>query len=762
MMDRRNSSSSRLCKRTLKLSIAFSLILFGIVSALVYKTVSPSEDNAGRSLGGKDDDDDGFCPWKESVSDGVNSCDRPDYVGWKESADSKDWDDKICCGASADGDGFTNFQVFLSIVGLLYMFLGIAIVCDEIFVPALEIISEKWELSNDVAGATLMAAGGSAPELFTSLIASFDRSDMGFSTIVGSAVFNVLFVIAMCALCTPMKFCPLSLTWWPLARDCTFYILTLITLVVFMADGKIELWEAILQFLMYVLYVIIMYYSSALEAYVTGSLLQPAGTSSVIHCEPLKEARSNGDNKIHVSNNTTDVEECVVKDMNGDSTKDVTPRNNEDNQSDTMALLNEKKNGEESSHEHKSFNRPSGFRAGILQILTAKGDMMDTAGVHCVSKIKGDVNKVFAELDANDDGNLDLSELKNLLSMMGIPDHELSVEKVKTYFEQKFKDSSANYITKAEFVKWYLTSESRIQSEMKECFDKVDLNHNGTVERSELKVLLQNLGHKATDEEVAEEEKRMNVSDAGMTLRDFEEWYKESIFYGQQVTVGEEAAESVESMWGTVKSGCGSLGDKELPLRAKISFVISLPLLLVFCLVPDCRAPGRENWCFASFFGSIVCIAGLSWVMVYFASGIGDFFEIPTFIMGVTVLAAGTSVPDLLSSVIVARQGHGDMAVSSSIGSNIFDVTVGIPLPWILFSIFAGINDCTYGPTVDKDDLLVPTFILLLMVFLVVIIIAAGGWKMTHSLGYIMFVLYFGYLSFALLNEYCFHASLSL
>ena len=47
-------------------------------------------------------------------------------------------------------------------------------------------------------------------------------------------------------------------------------------------------------------------------------------------------------------------------------------------------------------------------------------------------------------------------------------------------------------------------------------------------------------------------------------------------------------------------------------------------------------------------------------------------------IMGLTVLAAGTSVPDLLSSVIVARRGSGDMAVSSSIGSNIFDILVGI------------------------------------------------------------------------------------
>ena len=46
-------------------------------------------------------------------------------------------------------------------------------------------------------------------------------------------------------------------------------------------------------------------------------------------------------------------------------------------------------------------------------------------------------------------------------------------------------------------------------------------------------------------------------------------------------------------------------------------------------------------------------------------------------IMGLTILAAGTSIPDLITSVIVARKGLGDMAVSSSVGSNIFDTTIG-------------------------------------------------------------------------------------
>lgn len=52
--------------------------------------------------------------------------------------------------------------------------------------------------------------------------------------------------------------------------------------------------------------------------------------------------------------------------------------------------------------------------------------------------------------------------------------------------------------------------------------------------------------------------------------------------------------------------------------------------------------------------------------------------------MGLTILAAGTSIPDLITSVIVARKGLGDMAVSSSVGSNIFDITVGYVI-WARF-----------------------------------------------------------------------------
>lgn len=153
--------------------------------------------------------------------------------------------------------------VILHIFGMMYMFISLAIVCDEYFVPALGVITDKLAISDDVAGATFMAAGGSAPELFTSLIGVFiARSNVGIGTIVGSAVFNILFVIGMCALFSREV---LHLTWWPLFRDVSFYIFDLILLIIFFLDNVIMWWESMMLVTGYTLYVTFMKFNVQIE-----------------------------------------------------------------------------------------------------------------------------------------------------------------------------------------------------------------------------------------------------------------------------------------------------------------------------------------------------------------------------------------------------------------------------------------------------------------------------------------------------------------
>ena len=169
--------------------------------------------------------------------------------------------------------------IVLHCIGVMYMFLALAIICDEFFVPALHVISSILKISDDVAGATFMAAGGSAPELFTSIIGVFfSDSQVGFGTIVGSAVFNVLFVIGMCAVFSKTL---LELTWWPLLRDSIFYIIALVLLIVFFSDSSISWHEALGLFLVYIVYVAFMVKNSTIEVAVKSYLSKKSRASSV-------------------------------------------------------------------------------------------------------------------------------------------------------------------------------------------------------------------------------------------------------------------------------------------------------------------------------------------------------------------------------------------------------------------------------------------------------------------------------------------------
>ena len=83
--------------------------------------------------------------------------------------------------------------------------------------------------------------------------------------------------------------------------------------------------------------------------------------------------------------------------------------------------------------------------------------------------------------------------------------------------------------------------------------------------------------------------------------------------------------------------------------------------------------------------------------MVYLGSMIGCAWRVDPVIMGVIVLAAGTSVPDLVASVAVAKNGQGSMAIANAIGSNVFDILLGLGFPWFL-AVRLGRNIPTRAP----------------------------------------------------------------
>jgi len=66
--------------------------------------------------------------------------------------------------------------------------------------------------------------------------------------------------------------------------------------------------------------------------------------------------------------------------------------------------------------------------------------------------------------------------------------------------------------------------------------------------------------------------------------------------------------------------------------------------------------------------------------MIHSVQLIGDAFGTPDFLWGITVVAAGTSLPDTLVSVRAARDGRGVASLANVLGSNTFDLLVAIPI----------------------------------------------------------------------------------
>jgi Ca2+/Na+ antiporter len=93
--------------------------------------------------------------------------------------------------ADTEDDGASlGVWIGLSVIAAVSFYFQAALT-EERLVPALNVIAVQFNIPDDVAGATLMAAGASSPELFSSIVSLFiTHSALGLGTIVGSEIFN--------------------------------------------------------------------------------------------------------------------------------------------------------------------------------------------------------------------------------------------------------------------------------------------------------------------------------------------------------------------------------------------------------------------------------------------------------------------------------------------------------------------------------------------------------------------------------------------
>jgi len=640
------------------------------------------------------------------------------------------------------------WETLLYCMGILYMFLALAIVCDEFFVPALEELSgpRRLNMSMDVAGATLMAAGGSAPELATSLIGTFRQSEIGFGTIVGSAVFNILFVIGMCSLLARDV---LTLTWWPLFRDSLYYTIGLVMLAVFTGfhtKNEIDLWESCVLFAMYLGYCLLMWQNKNLYKAITGKVLVYPDEDE----EPEEDARTASNGSSGIGRNDDNINRSNEA---GENAEERSTESNMQRQSSKGSVQSSKSHASLASHRsqrsyrgsdrstasHPHFLWQGTFRAGILKLLKDGDSWADTAGAGMVSKIMGDADYVFEQVDKDGNGHIDRVELRQLFDLL---ECNASSNELEDVFLQ-LDSNKDGVISRKEFTEWYFRSEERIMSQVRHVFDQIDVDKSNTLDKEELKTLLATLDPHVCDEDVesALTEMYRHGDPDEISFDEFSEWYKHSMIYERQKQMIEEDMGGVcDNLYPPTAGG----------FRDWVWYIICLPLVFVLTFtVPDVQRPGYGKWCYLTFIISIGWIGGFSFFMVDWAEIVGNTFKIPSELMGLTILAAGTSVPDLLSSVIVARRGQGDMAVSSSVGSNIFDILVGLPVPWMLYSAIYNAEPVKIG----SEGLVRSLLILVGMIILVIGSVHCQGWKLTKLLGGIMFLFYILFLVQAVVLE---------
>lgn len=168
------------------------------------------------------------------------------------------------------GDKIARATVYF--VAMVYMFLGVSIIADR-FMSSIEVItSQEKEITikkpngettkttvriwnETVSNLTLMALGSSAPEILLSVIEvcghNFQAGDLGPSTIVGSAAFNMFIIIALCVYVVPdgetrrikhLRVFFVTAAWSIFAYTWLYMILSVFS------PGVVEVWESLLTF----------------------------------------------------------------------------------------------------------------------------------------------------------------------------------------------------------------------------------------------------------------------------------------------------------------------------------------------------------------------------------------------------------------------------------------------------------------------------------------------------------------------------------
>lgn len=182
-----------------------------------------------------------------------------------------------------------------------------------------------------------------------------------------------------------------------------------------------------------------------------------------------------------------------------------------------------------------------------------------------------------------------------------------------------------------------------------------------------------------------------------------------------------------------------------------IWWLVMLPASLLLAItIPNSTNPKCPRVFPLTFLLSIAWLGVLSYMAVWMVTIIGYTLSIPDSVSGLTILAVGASVPDLISSVLVAKSGQGNMAISNLVGSNNFDISICLGVPWLGKTLMSESGYLRLYSSVLSFA--VVTLLITLVIFFM--IFQLSGWKLNRMVGLICLLIYALFILFACLFEF--------
>ena len=166
--------------------------------------------------------------------------------------------------------------------------------------------------------------------------------------------------------------------------------------------------------------------------------------------------------------------------------------------------------------------------------------------------------------------------------------------------------------------------------------------------------------------------------------------------------------------------------------------LVKILKLRLECLIVGNRALDRANSWMLLIVSTMIMSLG-TWLLVLGTEQLSRSLNIPLLFIAVILSAAASSVPDTVISVKDARKGNYDDAISNALGSNIFDISIALGLPLLLYTLIYG----EIKMDISIIELSTELWIFLLITTVLGLIIFISGKKLTRTKAYLFLGIYF-------------------